>query len=358
MLHLKVKKSEGEKTRKILIKKNALNKDKKILSKDNFLFFPLKKKVNISGEIVDIKAEKKEGRKKRIEDFLKGKISEDELKLIPRSFDLVGDIIILELNEKLKKKRKIIAEAFLNANKHAKTVLRKISKREGEFRIRKFEILAGENKTETIHKEYGSLIKIDVAKVYFSPREALERQRIASLVKENEKILVMFSGAAPFAIQIAKKQPKCSITCVDSNPKAIEYANENIRINKISDRVKNYCIDVREIQKKINEKFSRIVMPLPKGAHEFLDIAISLLEEGGILHFYHWAKEDDLFSEAENLIKEKAKKFKKNVKILDRRKVLPYAPRTWKIALDVCFSSETKHSQEMKRDSNQNKVEK
>jgi len=242
------------------------------------------------------------------------------------------------LDEKLEKKKKCIGEAFLKANKHVKTVLRKISERKGDFRTRDFEILAGNKNTETIHKEYGALFKLDVSKVYFSPREASERQRISSLVSENEKILVMFSGVAPFAIQIAKKQPNCEIICVDSNPEAIKYANENISLNKVSDRIKNYCMDVKEIPENFG-KFDRILMPLPKGANKFLEIAIPLLKDMGILHFYHWSREEDLFLEAEGILKEFGEKFNKKIRILEKKKVLPYGPRTWKVVLDVQFFS-------------------
>jgi len=339
MLHLKVRKINGERIRRELLKKKVLDEGKKIFSKDVFLFFPIRKRVKVSGtEIVNLKGEEKE-KKQTIEDFLKGTLTVSELKLIPKSFDVIGEVLVLELNEKLEKKKSVLGKAFLKANTHVKTVLRKKSEREGEFRTRNFEILAGEKNTETVHQEYGCFMKLDVAKVYFSPREALERQRIANLVKDGERVLVMFSGIAPFAIHIAKKQKNCEISCIDSNPDAIRYADENSSLNKVAERVKNYCRDAGKIPEKFG-KFDRIVMPLPKGAYKFLDNAIPLLKENGILHFYYWSKEDDLFSEAEKLIKEKAKKFKKRVKFLEEKKVLPYAPRTWKVVLDVQISSE------------------
>jgi tRNA (guanine37-N1)-methyltransferase len=345
MLHLKVRKINGEQVRKRVLEKKILDERYRILKDRDFLYFPIQKNVKIPHtEIVEKVGEEKiktKERGKSLKELLKGKLTKEELNLLPRSFDIIGDILILELDEKLEKKKKKIGEAFLKLHKSVKVILRKKSERKGEFRTRAFEILAGERRTETLHKEYGCLFKLDVAKVYFSPREANERQMVAKQVKRGEEVLVMFSGVSPFAIQIAKKQKKCKITCVEKNPLAFKYAEENIRINKVGDKVKNICGDIREVSKKFlskGKKFSRIIMPLPKGAYNFLPLALPLLKEEkrGILHFYHWAKEDDLFSGAEKLVKEATKKFgKKKVKILEKRKVLPYSPRTWKVVLDV-----------------------
>ena len=79
-------------------------------------------------------------------------------------------------------------------------------------------------------------------------------------------------------------------------------------------------------------------MPLPKGAHRFLDCAIPLLVKGGVIHLYHWSPEPDLFTEAEKLIFREAKKHLKSVEILEEVKVSQYSPRIWKIRLDVQLS--------------------
>ena len=65
----------------------------------------------------------------------------------------------------------------------------------GELRTRDMEIIAGENSTETIHKEFGLRFKIDVKKAYFSPRLATERKHVTELVKEGETVLEISSGS-------------------------------------------------------------------------------------------------------------------------------------------------------------------
>jgi len=254
----------------------------------------------------------------------------------PSSFDVIGHIAIIEIPEKLRKKRKLIAKVIMGLNKHIKTVLEKASERKGIYRTRKYKFLAGEKIFETVHKEYGCLFKLDPTKVYFSPRELTERQRIASQVKEGEVVMVMFAGVAPYAIQIAKKQPKVKeIIAIEINPVAVKYARENVILNKVEDKVKVIEGDVREKCIDFYGKCDRVVMPLPMGGEDFLDIAVNCLKKKGYIHFYNWGSEPNIFENAEKVVREKFEKLGVKYEIINRRKVLPYAPRKWKVCLDI-----------------------
>lgn len=255
----------------------------------------------------------------------------------PGSFDIIGHIAILEFPKNLSlKEKKLIAKVVMSLNKHIKTVLEKLSERKGIYRIRKYRFLAGEKKFETIHKEYGCIFKLDPTKVYFSPRELTERQRIASQVKENEVVMVMFGGVAPYAIQIAKKQPKVKeVISIEINPIAVKYARENVKLNKVEDKVKIIEGDVREKCSEYFYKCDRVVMPLPLGAENFLDLAVKCLKKKGIIHFYNWGSEPNLFENAEKIIKEEMEKLNVKYKIINKRKVLPYAPRKWKVCIEI-----------------------
>jgi len=270
--------------------------------------------------------------RKEIEAFSELEKLKDER---PSSFDVIGHIAIIEIPEKLKKKKKLIAKLIMELNKHIKTVLEKASERRGVYRIRKYKFLAGEKKLETFHKEYGCIFKLDPTKVYFSPRELTERQRIASQVKENEVVMVMFAGVAPYAIQIAKKQPNVKeVIAIEINPIAAKYAKENVILNKVQDKVKVIEGDVREKCKDFYGKCDRVVMPLPMGSEDFLDIAVNCLKKEGYIHFYNWGSEPNLFENAEKII-ERLGKLNVKYKIINRRKVLPYAPRKWKVCIDL-----------------------
>jgi len=266
---------------------------------------------------------------------LAGKLSKKEMAFIRSGFDMIGNVAIIEVPEELEAKKAIIAKALLKAQPNVKTVCRKTGEREGTFRLRGLEVLAGKS-TETVHKENGCSFKLDVSKAYFSPREGTERQRIADKVKPKETVMVMFAGVGPFAIQIAKKQPLSRIYAIEINPDAVKYMKENVRMNKVSERVELVLGDVKKVSRPFYGKCDRVVMPLPKEGHKFLSYAFACLKSrGGAIHFYSYAHEDDLFSEAEGFVKKAAKKAGRSVRILARKRVLPYGPRVFKVCLDV-----------------------
>ena len=191
-----------------------------------------------------------------ITDLLKDKLTKKELILVPSAFDTIGGIIILEIKQGLIKKEKIVAEALLKLNKNIRTIIKKVGIHGGVFRTQKLKVLAGERKKETTYTENGVKIKLDVEKVYFSPRLSNERKRIMKLVKPNESILVMFSGCGPYPLVLSKNTKAKEIYGVEINPLAHKYALENIKLNKISN-VDLYCGDVKEILPKLGlDKFA------------------------------------------------------------------------------------------------------
>jgi tRNA (guanine37-N1)-methyltransferase len=270
---------------------------------------------------------------------LKNKLSEEELDIIPRSYDVIGSrekaVAVIEIPEGLEEKKQLIAEAVMKLNKNVVSVLNKISGRKGAFRLEDLELLIGDKNTEVVHKEYGYLIKLDPQKVFFSPRELTERQRIANQVKAGETVLIMFSGSMPYGIAIVKRQPLVKkIYGIEINPEAHEYAKENVAKNKMSHKFSLINDDVRGACPKL-EKVDRIAMPFSIGAYQYLDSAFECIKPGGIIHFYHIAPEDNLFGEAENVVKSIAEDFEKKIHIINRVKVLPFGTRYWKICLDV-----------------------
>jgi tRNA (guanine37-N1)-methyltransferase len=204
--------------------------------------------------------------KKNLKYYLKGKLPEKELKLVPTSFDVVGDILIFsEFPKALAKKEKLIGETILAQYRHIKTILKKTKKYSGKFRTPKLKIVAGEKRKETVHRENNILLKLDAEKVYFSARMSSERKRVSLLVKPDESVLVMFSGCAPYPLVIAKNSGCREVYGIEINPVAHKYALENIKKNMLENKIKLFLGDVTKILPKIKKKFDRILMPLPKG---------------------------------------------------------------------------------------------
>lgn len=323
---MKVPLEEAEVVKRRLINESLLDFNYKLLKEDGYIYYPVVHGI-LGYPTVEKTLEKKTP--KNLKDALKKILTKNEILNLNTAFDTIGNIAVLEIVRSLEKKKKIIANELLKVNKNIKTVVMKKGGHEGEYRIQKYEYLFGEKNFETLHRENGVLLKLDITKTYFTPRWSSERLRIAKFVKPNEEVLVMFSGVGIFGLVIAKHTKAKEIVCVEINPDACEYAEENIKINKIKN-MKNYCGDVKKVMLKFEDKkFDRIVMPLPKDSLKFLKLAFNYLKKYGIIHLYAFSTEDD--------IHKKIKKIESdyNCKIFNVIKTGQQSPRMWRYCLDI-----------------------
>ncbi len=252
------------------------------------------------------------------------------------AYDLIGSretgaVAIVEPVEGIPPRR--LAEEVMRRHPHVKSVLLKAGEREGEYRVRPLKLIAGSEDTEVVHKEYGLRFKLDPRLVYFSPREAEERRRVASQVRNGELVYVMFAGVGPYALVIASMR-KATVVGVELNPYAAKYFGENVRLNKMGDRVFPIEGDVAFVSPAMYGRFDRVIMPLPKGAYLFLTHALrSLKTSGGYLHFYYWGG-DEAFEAGKHLVAKQALTIGLKVIYLGGRKVSSYSPKVWKIRMD------------------------
>lgn len=270
-----------------------------------------------------------------LRDYLKGKLTEKESSLFRRAFDVVGDIAVVEIPRELEKKQKAIAAAVLEMHRNIKSVYKELGGRKGKLRLQKLKWLAGEKGTETVAAENGVRLKLDVEKVYFSPRMSTERKRIYQQVKKGETVLVMFSGAGPYVVEIAKLTGAKIVYGVEVNRVAHKYAVENIKLNKVEQKTMLYCGDVRKVVPQLKMKFDRILMPLPKGAEAFLGVALAAAKRNSIIHFYDFEKDEDIPAASEAKVRAAAAKAKKKAKIFSVVKCGQLAPRAYRVCADV-----------------------
>lgn len=271
---------------------------------------------------------------KDLREALRGKLTGRELARI-RAFDIVGDIAIVKLPDGLLPKRHLIGQALMQVHKHIRTVLRQVSAVSGEFRTRELEVIAGEPRTETVHQEHGCRFKTDLAQVYFSPRLANERLRIARLVEPREVITNMFAGVGCYSIVIAKHSGVSKVYSIDKNSRAVEYMRDNIRVNKVAARVVPIQGDARDVvDRHLKGRADRVLMPLPEFARDFFDIALLALKpEGGVIHFYDFGEEPDLFGPSLEFALKAAGGRK--VELTGKRIVRSYAPKVYHVVLDL-----------------------
>ncbi|HYB04592.1 MAG TPA: class I SAM-dependent methyltransferase family protein [Nitrososphaerales archaeon] len=221
-------------------------------------------------------------------------LTDEEIRHLSSSFDVIGDIAIIKIPPELSGKESLIGEELLQKMKNVVTVLKQESDVKGEYRVREVSIIAGKEKYDTIYRENGVAFKVDVRSVYFSPRLSTERARIRSLVAENETILNMFAGVGTFSFIIAKSTP-CTIHSVDLNPEAIRLAEASLLLNrKMKGKVLPILADANSYSAMRPGEFDRILMPLPERAREFLPSAVSAAKEkGAMIHYYVHVPQDD-----------------------------------------------------------------
>jgi len=80
--------------------------------------------------------------------LLQTKLPPEKLLLLPKGFEVIGDIAIISIPPALEDEKYIIAEAFSFLRKDVKTILRKLHKIEGTARVADFELLLGERTTQ------------------------------------------------------------------------------------------------------------------------------------------------------------------------------------------------------------------
>lgn len=324
---------QAETIRRYLSDKKILRNDLKIIKEGKFIYFPVK---SVPKELKSYKIIKKEFEKRTTKPMSYKEIISipDKLKnKLPTSYDVIGDIILVKLPKDLLRHKREIGKALLLSNKNIKTVC--LSEPvAGELRIRNVTVIAGEKNTKTIHREYGLGFEVDVQKTYFSPRLARERKRIASLVQPGEIVVDMFAGVAPFSIMIAKYADPKIIYAIDKNEDAVAFAKQNIKRNKVLDKIEVIHADAKEIHTILKKPADRIIMNLPFSAHMFFTHALKVTKDDSIIHYYDILKEDKI-QERINKLKKIAVKHKTVLKNINVRKIKTYAPREFYIGIDI-----------------------
>lgn len=348
---LKIPKKHGKKTIDILNKLGLNDKSLQIQKeiKTESLLIPLTRQPNeaeltlLNTEIPVLKLEKqiftlKAPKEKTLLEVLEGELPPNLLDSLPRALDVIGDIAIIEVPSVLETYKLVIGNAILQTHRNLRSVFAKIGAIKGTYRLRELELISGENKTVTLHKEYGCSYHVDVAKAYFSPRLSREHWRVASLVKNVETVVDLFAGVGPFAIPIAKSNKDAKIYAIDVNPEAVEYLKKNILLNRVSGQIFPFVGDARRVvEEKLKGVADRIIMNLPETANEFVDVAcMAAKSSGGIVHFYGFIRKPDTIEDFQQRFSEQVKKTgRKVVKYHYAKAVRATAPYEWQVVLDA-----------------------
>ncbi|MGC8593541.1 MAG: class I SAM-dependent methyltransferase [Nitrososphaeria archaeon] len=266
-----------------------------------------------------------------LKELLKDIIGEKAASVVG-AFDLIGDIAVIRIPEDLREHSEIIGEALMKFNKNVKSVWAQIGPVEGDYRVRELVHIAGEKRSQTLYKENGCVFKVDVTKVFFTPRLSQERKRIADLVADNEIVFNMFAGVGTFSIVIAKKR-EAIVHSSEINPYAYDYMVENIKLNKLKGQVVPYLKDAADVSEQLKDKVDRVLMPLPEKAVEYFEYAVKALKQHGFVHVYLHISYPKGSNEKDALIK--GIELIPSGKVIYSRVVREVGPRTVQVVYDV-----------------------
>ena len=249
-----------------------------------------------------------------------------------RSFNILGNIAVVNFHDKTQiSERKKFALEILKKNSSLKTVLEKSGQFKGRLRKMQTKHLAGEKNKEVLYKENNCVFRFNIDTTYFSPRLSNERKEIASKIKKNDEVLVMFAGVAPFSIVIAKNS-KAKVVSNEINREANKYAKLNIELNKVKDKVELVSGDIKKV--KLDKRFDVIVMPRPRLKDTFLEQAFKLSKKGTKIYYYDFCKVGEENKIVEK-VKQESKKAKKKIKILKTNKAGEIAPYKIRFRVDL-----------------------
>jgi tRNA (guanine37-N1)-methyltransferase len=346
---LEISKRKGETAIQLLTKLNLLNRNLSPRVTDNSLHVPLSRKplpeeqeklrralgkLVLFGETFPSRSQGAPSLNEVLAQTLPSEITS----ILSKSFDIIGDIAIIELSTTTKQFEKQIAEALIKIHKNVRAVYSKDGPISDTRRLRPLHHVLGDNRTETIHKELGCRFKIDISKAFFSPRLSTEHQRVAEQVQMGECVVDMFAGVGPFSILIAKRLKDVQVHAIDSNREAAKLIGENAKLNKVQDRITIWDRDARFVVKnELSGAATRVIMNHPSQAREFLPQASEALRpEGGIVHYYTFADGRNSESDAREELTDGIVDVGWRVeKIMGTRKVRGVGPMKWQIAIDA-----------------------
>jgi tRNA (guanine37-N1)-methyltransferase len=270
-------------------------------------------------------------------------LGEDFAKRIWRRIEFIGDIALIRTPLGMNPEElRPLAEEILRRLPYVKSVWASLPGIEGPYRLRRHVWLAGEQRSETLYREHGCVFKVDINRVYISPSLNYEHIRVARLVEPGEVVFNMFAGAGLFSIIIARHAEPSRVYSVDINPDAYYYMAENIRLNRVEDRVVPILGDAKEVaESRLARSTDRVLMPYPELALEYLPYAVSSLRGSGWIHVYlhvrtdrgeHWR------SKARDLVEKRLREISvQSYTISFVRKIRNVGPRLNQVVVDVCI---------------------
>ncbi|MCI4350943.1 MAG: methyltransferase domain-containing protein [Thermoplasmata archaeon] len=250
------------------------------------------------------------------------KLPPEAMDLLPRSFDVVGDIVLIRLPEELDPHASAIGRALLDFVP-ASRVVGWDHGVHGEQRLRSIERIAGDGPFQTRYRENGLDLDVDLERAYFSPRLGREHARVAASVSSGDTVLDLCCGVGPFALTIAAAGRARSVTAVDANPYAIEALRRSLARLAPSTPVRPVLARLESFLPP-SERAERVIVNLPLEGIKYAASVGASVAPGGVLYYYTIAERDALAAKDAELLS--ALPGPAAWTLVERHLVHPYSP--------------------------------
>jgi len=324
-----VPRERAEDIRRTLLERGVLLKQARIAHEDDSILLPTRERVDLGFPTKEGEFEEGFVAVRSYKDVIE--VPPSARRLLPSSFDVVGDIAVIKIPEELREHRMAIGDAIRRWNPKIGVVLEDRGVK-GEHRIREIDVIAGEARTTTVHTEHGLHYRVDLSRAYFSPRLASERKRIADLIEAGETVADPFAGVGPYSILIAKRRRPREVHASDANPRAVRFLRENVAANR-ADHVTVRQGDAHSILRQV-APVDRVILDLPHSAMDYLGAAFQALGARGTVHVYGILEEVEE-GEARNRIHSAVRTAGFGMKGLSQHHVRAYSPTKYQTAFDV-----------------------
>ena len=261
---------------------------------------------------------------------LRGQIPEGLLRLLPRGWFILGEVIIVKVHPRLRDYESHIGDALLRYYPRCSTVLADegIS---GQLRQPVRRTIVG-SRSMTRHKENGVVFHLDARVVMFSPGNLRERMRMSRL-GQGETVVDMFAGIGYFSIPMAVYSRPRKILAIELNPQSYQFLCQNIRANEVQDIVQPILGDCAV--KTPRGIADRVLMGMVQVTNRYLETGIAALKPGGTLHYHQTIPSWQFPEAAVEEVKDAATAMGRRAEILKCLRVKKFSPGVVHAVIDA-----------------------
>ena len=277
--------------------------------------------------------------KETLKNKLENILDPEELCLLPRGYQTIGNIMIIKLKPALLDKKELIGGVCLDLLPYIKSIFINHGKISGKFRQpEKIEFLMGENNPVVMHVEHGVKYKFDITQIMFSKGNINERKYLATLIKPDEIIVDMFAGIGYFSLPIAKHSQVEIIYSIELNPNSYKYLVENIKLNQLEKKRTPINGDCKlEVVKLSNMgiRAHRVIMGVFPAPKEYITEALSLVKDDGTIYHYEGVVDKSNYIKLYKEFGEIANEEGYQCDLKSKRFVKSFGPNLFHIVLDI-----------------------